>query len=225
MTRAIAYVRVSTEKQADHGVSLEAQQKKIFSYADVYELELIDTVVDAGVSAKSLDRPGLKRALEMLKRGDAEALVVVKLDRLTRSVADLGVLVEQHFQKAALMSVSEQIDTRSAAGRLVLNVLGSVCQWEREAIGERTSAAMKHKQEKGEFIGGIPPYGFSVADDGVTLVEVESEQAVIRAAKTYKQENPRISLRAISAHLEDAGHRTRKGRPFASEQVRRMLAA
>src|SRR5216684_2636542 len=85
-----------------------------------------------------LDRPGLQRALAMLKAGEGEALLGVKLDRLTRSVVDLGTLVERYFVpgKAALLSVGEQIDTRSAAGRLVLNVLASVSQWEREAIGE-----------------------------------------------------------------------------------------
>ena len=83
----------------------------------------------------------------MLKAGDAEALLVVKLDRLTRSVVDLGTLVERYFApgKAALLSVGEQIDTRSVAGRLVLNVLASVSQWEREAIGDRT-ACVKRQQ-------------------------------------------------------------------------------
>jgi len=140
-TKTIAYLRVSTDKQADRGVSLDAQRAKVKAYAELYDLELLEVIVDAGESAKSLDRPGLKRALGMLKAGQAEALLVVKLDRLTRSVVDLGTLVERYFApgKAALLSVGEQIDTRSAAGRLVLNVLASVSQWEREAIGERTA--------------------------------------------------------------------------------------
>src|SRR5207302_10417331 len=154
-TRTIAYLRVSTDKQADRGVSLDAQRAKVNAYAELYDLELADVIVDAGESAKSLDRPGLQRALAMLKAGKAEALLVVKLDRLTRSVADLGRLVERYFTpgKAALLSVGEQIDTRSAAGRLVLNVLASVSQWEREAIGERTATAMQHKAKQGEYTG------------------------------------------------------------------------
>src|SRR5258708_27473430 len=85
---------------------------------------------------------GPQRALGMLKRSEAEALLIARLDRLTRSVLDLGSLVERYFAqgKAALFSVGKQIDTRSAAGRLVLNVLASVSQWERQAIGERTSS-------------------------------------------------------------------------------------
>jgi DNA invertase Pin-like site-specific DNA recombinase len=92
-TRTVAYVRVSTENQADHGVSLDAQQAETRPYAELYGLELVEVVVDAGLSAKTLGRPGLVRALGMLKAGEAEALLVVKLDRLTRSVRDLGQLV------------------------------------------------------------------------------------------------------------------------------------
>lgn len=222
MTRAIAYVRVSTDKQADHGVSLEAQQAKLSAYASLYDLELVETVVDSGVSAKTLDRPGLQRALGMLARGEADALVVVKLDRLTRSVSDLGVLVEKHFKTAGLLSVSEQIDTRSAAGRLVLNVLASVAQWEREAIGERTSAAMQHKKSQGQRVGALP-YGYALDTDGTTLVEVEAEQVVIRAVRSYRKAG--LSLRAIAARLDTEGYRARNGRLFDPTQVRRMAAA
>ena len=223
-TRTVAYVRVSTDKQADHGVSLEAQEAKIRAYASVYDLDLVEVVVDAGASAKTLDRPGLARVLAMVKRGAVDAVVVVKLDRLTRSVADLGTLVDTYFQKAALLSVSEQIDTRTAGGRLVLNVLASVAQWEREAIGERTSVAMKHKASKGEFIGGhSAPYGFALAADGVSLVEVEAEQAVIVEAHTLRAAG--LSLRAVADELARRGFVSRGGRAFAAEQVRRMVAA
>src|SRR4051812_10036683 len=145
-TRTIAYLRVSTDKQADRGVSLDAQRAKVRAYAALYDLELVEVIVDAGASAKTLDRSGLQRALAMLKRGQAQALLVVKLDRLTRSVRDLGHLVDGYFVagKAALLSVSEQVDTRTASGKLVLNILASVSEWERAAIGERTSAAMQH---------------------------------------------------------------------------------
>ena len=91
----------------------------------MYELDLVEAIVDAGVSAKTLDRPGLGKALGMLKAKRAEPLLVVKLDRLTRSVVHLGQLIEDYFEdgKWALRSVGEQIDTRSAAGRLALNIL------------------------------------------------------------------------------------------------------
>jgi len=121
-TRTIAYLRVSTDKQADRGVSLDAQRAKLKAYAELYELDLVEIIVDAGQSAKSLDRPGLQRALAMLKAGEAEALLVVKLDRLTRSVVDLGTLVERYFApgKAALLSVGEQIDRQSRSSLAAL---------------------------------------------------------------------------------------------------------
>ena len=222
-TKTIAYIRVSTDKQADKGVSLEAQEDKARAYAGLYDLELVEVIVDAGESAKTLDRPGLQRALSMLKTGKAEALLVVKLDRLTRSVKDLGTLIETYFApgKAALMSVGEQIDTRSAAGRLVLNILASVSQWEREIIGERTSVAIKHKQSKGEYIGGYVPYGFAMAD-GV-LVEDAFEQDVIRQASEIQASW--LSLRKVSAELNRRGFNARNGQAFQAGQIQRMLAA
>ena len=110
-TRAIAYIRVSTNQQADQGHSLLAQQEKVNAYASLYDLEIVETVVETG-SAKNLNREGLQGALAQIKSGKADALIVVKLDRLTRSVVDLGYLVETYFNKSGLLSVSEQIDTR-----------------------------------------------------------------------------------------------------------------
>lgn len=223
-TRTVAYLRVSTDKQADKGVSLDAQRAKVEAYAALYDLEVIEVIVDAGASAKTLDRPGLTRALEMLRKGTADALLVVKLDRLTRSVRDLGELVERYFApgKAALLSVGEQIDTRSAGGRLVLNVLASVSQWEREAIGERTAVAMQHKVAEGEYVGGEPRYGFRVADDGVRLVAVEAEQAVLAEARRLRDGG--LSLRAVARELDASGLRSRAARAFSAAQVRRMVA-
>jgi DNA invertase Pin-like site-specific DNA recombinase len=235
-TRTIAYLRVSTDKQADRGVSLEAQRAKVKAYAELYDLELIEMIIDAGESAKSLERPGLQRALGMLKRSEAEALLIAKLDRLTRSVVDLGSLVERYFApgKAALLSVSEQIDTRSAAGRLVLNVLASVSQWEREAIGERTATAMQHKAAQGEYTGGPPPYGRRVAADGERLEPDPDEETARAVARQLRAQG--LSLRRVAAELERRGVpgprsarllgglvRSRTGRGFAPVQVKRMV--
>jgi site-specific DNA recombinase len=221
-TRAVAYLRVSTDKQADRGVSLEAQRAKVQAYAALYDLRLVEVIVDAGVSAKTLERPGLTKALVMLRTGKADALLVVKLDRLTRSVRDLGTLVSEYFAngRSALLSVGEQIDTRSAAGRLVLNVLGSVSQWEREAIGERTSAALRQKAAQGEFTGGEAPFGFMVTEEG-KLSSVETEQSVIREARALREDGH--SLRAICRVLTVRGRMSRVGRPFAPMQIARML--
>jgi len=222
-TRTVAYLRVSTDKQADKGVSLDAQRAKVEAYAQLYDLTLVDVVVDAGESAKSLNRPGLERALATLNAGKADALLVVKLDRLTRSVRDLGTLIEEHFgpKGSALLSVSEQIDTRSAAGRLVLNILGSVSAWEREAIGERTSAAMQHKAKQGEYTGGRVPYGHRLAADGDHLEPVAAEQRVMVEARRLRAAG--LSLRAVAAELDRLGFRSRTGRTFGAEQISAMV--
>ena len=222
-TKAVAYIRVSTEQQAEQGVSLDAQRAKLTAYAALYDLDLVAVEVDAGVSAKSLDRPGLQAALAALRGGHAEALLVVKLDRLTRSVRDLGDLVEGFFANGrwSLMSVSEQIDTRTAAGRLVLNVLASVAQWERESTGERTSAALQHKAAQGEFTGGHVRYGFRLADDAKTLVPVLAEQKVIAEARKLRAAG--LSLRLVADELTRRGFKSRVAKPFGAKQVRTMV--
>ena len=88
-TRAVAYLRVSTDKQADKGFSLDAQRAKVQAYASLYDIELVE-VIEEAESAKTVARPGLQRALAMLRGKKADALLVVKLDRLTRRVGDLG---------------------------------------------------------------------------------------------------------------------------------------
>jgi DNA invertase Pin-like site-specific DNA recombinase len=116
--RAIGYVRVSTDKQADRGVSLEAQTAKIQAMAVVQGAELVDTIVDAGETAKSLRRPGMVRLLALVDAGAIDTVIIAKLDRLTRSVADLAVLLKRLERRAvSLVSVADALVTRSAAGR------------------------------------------------------------------------------------------------------------
>lgn len=216
--KAIGYIRVSTEEQAREGVSLAAQEAKLRAYAALYDLELVAVVVDAGVSAKTLNRPGLQEALAKLDAGEAEALVIAKLDRLTRSVADWGTLIDGYFAKrCALLSVADQIDTRTAAGRLVLNVLVSVAQWEREAIGERTSAALAHKKAIGEHVGA-PAYGYAV--EGVELVRVEAELEAIALAKELRAAG--ATLQAVADELNRRGIPTKRGGQWAPVQVKRI---
>lgn len=219
--KAIGYVRVSTTEQASEGYSLAAQEAKIRAYADLYGLDLVDVVADAGVSAKSLDRPGLTEALARVERGEAEALVILKLDRLTRNVADWNLLIDRHFGKAvALMSVSDQIDTRTAGGRLVLNVLVSVAQWEREAIGERTAAAMAQKKAQGEAVGR-PGYGFEIRDG--KLARVEAEAAVVERVVALRGEG--LTLQQIANALNAEGTATKRGGRWAPQTVANLLKA
>lgn len=210
--RVILYCRVSTREQADSGVSLEAQSAKLTAYASLYELEVAETIEDAGESAKSLNRPGLQRALTMLRRGEADGLAVVKLDRLTRSIADWQLLIDAYFGEKVgkqLFSVADSIDTRTAAGRLVLNVLLSVAQWEREATGERTREALRHKIKNRERVGKIR-FGYDLAADGRALVPNAGEQEAIRWMMQLRADG--LTLRQIAAALSDRGIPTKEGR-------------
>lgn len=223
--RAVGYIRVSSEEQATEGVSLDAQRAKVVGYADLYGLELVGIEVDAGASAKSLDRPALARALAMLDRGEADGLVIAKLDRLSRSVGDWDRLIADYFGEKAgrkLWSVADSIDTRTAAGRLVLNVLMSVAQWEREAIGERTRDALRHKIRVGERCGKVR-FGHDLHADGVRLVDNAAEQGGLALIRELRAGG--LSLRAIAAELDRRGVPTKERRgPWGHAAVKRVLA-
>lgn len=222
--RVVAYIRVSTDEQATEGVSLEAQRARVESFAKAQGFELVEVVVGAGESAKNLDRPGLKKALELLRGVDG--LLITTLDRLTRSVRDWGTLREDHFQDRRLISAGEPVDVTTAAGRFILNILFAKAEFERDQVGERTSTALQHKASKGEYTGGGAPYGFRkvVGAEGEAIrVEPEpAEQLVIETARKLAAQ-PGMSLRKIAKKLEELGFLSRNGKPFLAGQVLRML--
>lgn len=219
--RLVAYCRVSTEEQANEGVSLGAQRARLEAWATAMGHELVDVVEDAGVSAKSLKRPGLRRALKMLRARTADGVLVAKVDRLTRSIRDLVELVERYFGsgKFALVSVAEAIDTSSAAGRMILNLLGVFAQWEREAIAERTREALRHKKANGARLGAVP-LGFRRAGDG--FVVDQAEQDVLKRALELDAAGEKLS--AIARTLKAEGHKTKRGGEWHLTTVRKLLA-
>ncbi len=220
---AIGYTRVSTDQQADRGVSLAAQADKVREMATVHDATLLDVITDAGVSAKNLDRPGLAQVLDLVDRRQVSMVIVAKLDRLTRSVRDLGDLLDR-FQRrgVALVSVAESLDTGSAAGRLVLNVMASVSQWEREAIGERTREALQHKKAHGERVGTIP-FGYQLGADGRQLDPNPDEQEIVALIQECRDGG--YSLRAIADELNREGCLTRRGSAWRHQYVAGVLAA
>lgn len=222
--KVVGYIRVSTEEQATSGQSLDAQRAKAEAYAGLYDLEVIDVVEDAGVSAKTLKRSGLERALDILASGEADGLVIAKLDRLTRSVADWQKLIGDYFGEKSgkqLFSVADSIDTRTAAGRLVLNVLLSVAQWERETIAERTADALQHKIRNGERCGKVR-FGYNLAGDGKTLLVNTDEQAAIQLMRDLREAGE--SLRKIADELNRCGVATKQGGLWKHTTVKGILA-
>jgi DNA invertase Pin-like site-specific DNA recombinase len=214
---------VSTDKQADKGVSLEAQTEKIRAMAVVHGADLADVIVDAGESAKSLQRPGIARLLALVDSRSVDTVIIAKLDRLTRSVKDLAELLDRLNRRGvSLVSVAESLDTGSAAGRLVLNIMTAVSQWEREAIGERTRDAMRHKRARGERVGTVP-YGFRVAADGVLLETEQTEQAIL--SQVRKLRTAGLTTRQIADSLNGAGFSTRRGTAWRFQYVADLLRA
>ena len=220
---AIGYIRVSTEGQAQDGVSLEAQRAKIEAWAMLNDYELVAVRVDAGISGKGMaNRPGLQAALSDCRKGSA--LVVYSLSRLARSTKDTIEISDLLAKSGAdLVSLSEKIDTTSAAGKMVFRMLAVLAEFERDQISERTTAALQFKKSRGEKTGGQVPFGYGLADDGVRLQDNIEEQAVIRQARELKASG--LSLRKIAVELQRRGFVSRAGTMFQPGQVQRMLAA
>ena len=218
-TRVVIYCRTST---TDQKISLQAQRDKATAYCALYDLEVV-SVLEEQASGKSLKRPLLQSALGMLKSGQISAIVVVKLDRLSRSVKDLGSLVEDYFSsgKWSLYSVGEQLNTSSANGRLVLHILGACAQAERENLSERTSAALQQLKKQGKRVSGIAPYGWRFTAGG-KLKRQEQEQAVISKALELRAADR--SAHWVAKRLVELGFRNRRLGVFTSKAVLSMLA-
>jgi len=153
--RVVGYTRVSTQEQADSGAGLEAQRQAIAAEAERRVWELAHVYEDAAASGKSLSgRVGLQAALEAVESGEASVIVVSKLDRLSRSLVDFAGLMERAQRKGwQLVALDVNIDTTTAAGALVANVMASVAEWERKVIGERTRAALAIRRAEGVRLG------------------------------------------------------------------------
>lgn len=225
-TRVVGYIRVSTEEQAREGVSLAAQRERLQAYAVALDLELVAIHEDAGLSAKTLDRAGLRSALEALDTGHAEGLVVYKLDRLTRDLGDWSTLLRRYFvDRCALLSVSESMDTRSAAGRLQLNILMTVAAWEREIIGERTAEALRHLRAQGVRVGRVGLGERRTGDvdaDGRQVVADDPEgRATVERIAALRAAG--ASMRDICAALEAEGRKTQRGGRWQPGTVAKVL--
>jgi DNA invertase Pin-like site-specific DNA recombinase len=221
--QAIAYVRVSTPGQRDAGVSLEAQRSKLASWCDVMGYELVATYADEGLSGHSMDkRPGLRQAIDdACMRGCV--LVVYSLSRLARNTRETLELGETFAKAGAdIVSLSENIDTTSAAGKMVFRMLAVLAEFERDQVSERTSMAMAHKRSQGQRISRHIPYGQQLSVDGIHLKDHRAEQEVIAVARELHATG--VSSRKIAAELAARGLTSRAGTPFGSTAILGMVA-
>lgn len=210
MAPATAYIRVSTIGQVEDGVSLDAQKAKVTAWCLANDVELGEVFVDAGLSGKRADnRPALQQALDAACRS-AGVLVVYSLSRLARSTKDT-IQIAERLEKAGadLVSLSEKIDTTTAAGKMVFRMLAVLAEFERDQISERTRMAMAHKRQRGERISRRIPYGYDLAPDGVALTENPSEQRVLARIASLRESG--YTFQSIADELAREGILTKEG--------------
>lgn len=178
----MAYVRVSTGEQAASGLGMAAQRAAIEAEAARRGWTIVAWREDAGLSGKSLDRPGLLAALADVEEGRAAALVVAKLDRLSRSLLDFAGLMDRSWKAGwAIVALDLGVDTTTAQGELMASVFSSFAQFERRLIGQRTKSALAVKAAQGVKLGRPRSLPDEVVDRIVRLHEAgEGWTAVAR---------------------------------------------
>lgn len=226
---AVGYCRVSTGEQ---DVSLEAQEEQIRAMAVVKGWTITEVIRDNEKFSGDLDRQGVQRVLDMVRKREVEAVIIAKLDRLTRSTRDVIELIElMNRKKVALVSLSESLDTKSAMGRFFCRMIASLGELERESIGDRTRTAMGHMRKIGLPVGHAP-YGYRAPEIGsnykipiskkLPLVIDRQEQALLKRIIRLRDKEA-LSLRKIAARLNKEGITTRGGSAWKHQYIDKLL--
>lgn len=217
MTKALAYVRVSTEEQAREGLSLGVQESRIKAYCLAKNLVMEKVYTDAGRSAKSINRPAFTDLVQNLQSGDA--VVAVKLDRLFRNTRDaLGFVDLLKERGAELICIDEGIDTVSPTGKFTFTLFAALAQLERDQTAERTKRVIGALKESGKKYGPAP---FGKYAEGSTLVDDRSQLAAAAQIRLLRSQG--MSLREIASWLGSQGIRTPRGGPWQHSTVRYLL--
>src|SRR5580700_9416707 len=209
--RCAIYTRKSSEEGLEQEFnSLQAQREACEAFIDSQRHEgwvgLRAAYDDGGFSGATMDRPALQQLLADVKGGRVDTIVVYKIDRLTRSLADFAKIVDiLDARGASFVSVTQQFNTTTSMGRLTLNVLLSFAQFEREVIGERIRDKIAASKKKGMWVGGVPPLGYQVKDKKLIVNEPESPTVRI----IFERYRALGSLPALQRDLRDRGILTR----------------
>jgi len=207
---AIGYCRVSTQEQEAEGVSLAAQAAKIRAYCELHEVGLIGIETDVLSGKRADNRPALQSALTQIQAGEAQALVVFKLDRLARNTID-ALQISEAIRKAGatLHSITEKLDTGSAFGKFFYTMLAALAELERQQISERTRVALQYKRQAGFKTGGTVPFGFEADAEG-RLIPHADEQEALQMIRDLRAKG--YTYRGIATALERAEILTKQGR-------------
>ena len=216
------YCRVSSDEQAAHGISIEAQREILRGYAAMSQSD-IELFEDAGFSGKNTDRPALQRLLSSIN-DEVSAVVVWKLDRLSRSLRDTLTMIEDIFAPAGakLVSVTESIDTSTPSGRMMLNLLASFAQLEREQDSDRVVMAHKHLARDCKYLGGHVPLGYVIDSDKYYQLHPQLAPVVRRVFDMYLA---RCGYSEILSYLNspDVLPLTGKKKPYTKQDLYFML--
>jgi len=222
MEDALGYIRVSSEEQADSGLGLEAQRQRIAAYCAMKGLRLTEVFTDPGISGgKPLaSRPAGSQLLAAAIKSKTP-VVVAKLDRLFRSVADAANVIADFDKKGIqLVAIAESFDLCSPYGRAMAQMASVFAELERAMIRERTLSAMNVKRSRGERISGHAPYGWDFGSEG-RLVENSREQKAIARMRQLHADGS--SYRGIATRLEAEGILPKRGRRWAHTTVKSIL--
>ena len=203
--RVIGYVRVSTEEQGMSGAGIQAQKEAISKEAERRGWQIVEVHEDVG-SGKDLRRPGIKAALESLQRGEADALAIAKLDRLSRSMLDFAnIMAKAQKESWALIALDVNVDTTTPAGEAMANVVATFAQFERRLISQRTREALAIKRAQGVRLGRPQE------------ISRETDQAILAMRKSG------LTFRQIIEELEVIGTPSARGGKWSTSTVSRAL--
>ncbi|KNY25201.1 recombinase family protein [Pseudobacteroides cellulosolvens] len=214
-------MRVSTEEQAKEGYSISAQTDVLTAYCKLYSMNIYKVYSDLGMSGKSIEeRAGLNELLDDAEKGCFVYVIVWKISRLSRSLKDLLLLVDRFENKGiSFISYSEKFDTSTPVGRMTLQILGSIAEFERNTIVENVKLGLRQRAKEGKWTGNHV-FGYDNVDKEIVINENEAE-LVKRIYEMYVEEN--LGFRKIADTLNTQGYRTKRNGMFGHDYIRRIL--
>ncbi|WP_426453789.1 recombinase family protein [Paenibacillus sp. S-38] len=219
--KACIYTRVSTAGQVEEGFSMQAQYDKLIDFVKLQGWDLVRVYTDPGISAKDLNRPGVKELINDLKVGKFDAVIVHKLDRLTRNISDLYDLVELvNKYEVKLLSLSENIDTSTPMGRMFVYLLGIFAQMFRENLSEEVKKGLAKRADQG-LRNTFAPYGYKMNEDG-NLVIVPERAELIREIFSIMI-NKKWGYHTIAKHLNKRNIPGLRGGLFHGSTIETIL--
>ena len=217
--RAAIYTRVSTEDQAKEGFSLDAQMDKLISYCKARDWAIGGEYVDDGYSGRDIKRPAYHRMMEEINNWDI--LLVIKMDRIHRNSKNFMLMMEDlKKSKKEFVSMTESLDTSTAMGRFVMDIIQRIAQLESEQIGERVYVGMEQKaRTNGGVLGFNIPYGYDYIDG---KLQINKQEAVI-VKEIYSWYYEGKSMGKISKMLNYSKIPTKKGGLWAKKTISKIL--